>query len=128
MQTCPLGAADVASRLILDQIADKWSMLILASLCDGPLRFNALKRRLNGVTQKALTQALRRLERNGLISRRVIPVSPIAVEYRVTPMGATLKAPFEALFGWTHEHGAAIEAARQQFDSANADRLSAASA
>src|SRR5437899_136746 len=61
----------------------------------------ALKRRLEGVTQKALTQSLRRLERNGLVSRRVIPVSPIAVEYDITPLGRTLPQPLRALHDWT---------------------------
>lgn len=111
-----LYRADCPSRTIIDQISDKWSMLILAVLCSEPQRFNAIKRRLEGVTQKALTHALRRLERNGLISRRVIPTSPIAVEYSVTPLGRTLKEPFAALYAWTMEHGSEIEAARQAFD------------
>jgi DNA-binding HxlR family transcriptional regulator len=93
--------ADCTSRLLLDQIADKWSMLVLAALCEKPLRFNALKRRLEGVTQKALTQCLRRLERNGIVARRVMPVSPVAVEYSLTPLGRTLQHPFAALYTWT---------------------------
>jgi DNA-binding HxlR family transcriptional regulator len=113
---CPLSNAKHSSRLLLDQLADKWSILILGALCSGPMRFNALKRRLNGVTQKALTQALRRLERNGIIDRRVIPVSPVAVEYSITPLGVTLKEPFQALFNWTIQYGPEVEAARQRFD------------
>jgi DNA-binding HxlR family transcriptional regulator len=113
---CPLSNAKHSSRLLLDQLADKWSILILGALCSGPMRFNALKRRLNGVTQKALTQALRRLERNGIIDRRVIPVSPVAVEYSITPLGVTLKEPFQALFDWTIQYGPEVEAARQRFD------------
>ena len=108
--------ADCASRPILDQIADKWSMLILAVLCPQPLRFNAIKRRLEGITQKALTQALRRLERNGIVARRVIPVSPVAVEYSVTPLGRTLQQPFAALYGWTVDHLPDIEQAQRDFD------------
>lgn len=115
--SCPkVYSACCPSRTILDQIADKWSMLILAVLCHEPQRFNAIKRRLEGVTQKALTQALRRLERNGLVARRVIPVSPVAVEYSVTPLGRTLQEPFAALYNWTVDHGDEIEAARQTFD------------
>ncbi len=69
-----------ATRLILDQIADKWSIMILVFLCEKQAqRFSAIKRRLGGITQKSLTQALRRLERNGLLTRRVIAASPIAV-------------------------------------------------
>ena len=108
--------ADCASRPIIDQIADKWSMLILAVLCKQPLRFNAIKRRLEGVTQKALTQTLRRLERNGLVARRVIPASPVAVEYSVTPLGRTLQQPFAALYSWTVDHLPDIEQAQRDFD------------
>lgn len=116
-QTChEIYRADCPSRTIIDQIADKWSMLILAVLCDEPQRFSVIKRRMEGVTQKALTQALRRLERNGLVARRVIPTSPIAVEYSVTPLGRTLREPFAALHAWTVEHGPEIEAARRAFD------------
>ena len=111
-----LTAVDCPHRLLLDQIADKWSVLILAALRAGPHRFNELKRRLDGVTQKALTQSLRRLERNGIVSRHVLATSPVAVEYAITPLGQTLKAPFEALYDWTILHLAAVEAARARFD------------
>ena len=109
-------SGDGTGRLLLDQIADKWSVLILAALCEGPLRFNAVKRCLGGITQKALTQSLRRLERNGLVARRVMPVSPIAVEYRVTPLGYTLKQPLQALHAWTVEHLPEVEQAQREFD------------
>ena len=104
------------SRMVLDQIADKWSVLILAALCHGPRRFNSIKRELAGVTQTALTQALRRLERNGIVARRVVAVRPIAVEYTITPLGRTLEPLFRALDAWTYEHLAEVEAARQAFD------------
>jgi len=84
LQPKPLSAADCPSRLLLDQIADKWSVLILAALCHEPLRFNAVKRRLEGITQKALTQSLRRLERNGIVARRVVTAVSIR---RVAPGG-----------------------------------------
>ena len=111
-----LSHADCPSRLLLEQIADKWSVLILAALCDEPLRFNAIRRRLEGITQKALTQALRRLERNGIVERRVVTASPIAVEYRITPLGRSLKEPFQALNAWTFLHLPQVEEARQVFD------------
>lgn len=104
------------SRLLFDQIADKWSMMVLTVLDDGPLRFNAIKRLLEGVTQKALTQCLRRLERNGLVSRRVIPLSPVAVEYEITELGRSLQEPFKALYAWTIHHFAVVEDARASFD------------
>lgn len=109
-------AADLPIRTLLDQIADKWSVLILAVLCDGPLRFNAIKRSLDGVTQKALTQSLRRLERNGIVERRVITASPVAVEYRITPLGRTLERPFQALHAWTVDYLPEVERARQEYD------------
>ena len=109
-------AVDCPSRLLIDQIADKWSIMVLTVLDLGPMRFNAIKRRLEGVTQKALTQCLRRLERNGLIARRVIPVSPVAVEYEITPLGRTLQPPFMALYAWTLDHMAEVEQARMTFD------------
>lgn len=104
------------SRVLFDQIADKWSMMVLAVLDDGPQRFNVLRRRLEGVTQKALTQCLRRLERNGLISRRVISLSPVAVQYEVTPLGRTLQQPLKELYAWTLEKLPQVEDARRAFD------------
>lgn len=108
-------AADCPSRPILDQIADKWSMMVLAVL-ERPTRFNEIKRRLDGVTQRVLTQTLRRLERNGMITRRVIPTSPIGVEYALTPLGESLREPFGRLYDWTVEHAATIQAARVNYD------------
>jgi len=111
-----LFAADCPHRLLLDQIADKWSVLILGALCEQPLRFNTLKRQLEGITQKALTQSLRRLQRNGIVSRTVIATSPVAVEYQITPLGHTLKEPFEALYNWTVKSLPEVEKARHEFD------------
>lgn len=109
-------SSDCPSRALFDQIADKWSMMVLTVLDDGPHRFNAIKRRLEGVTQKALTQCLRRLERNGLVSRHVISFSPVAVQYEITPLGQTLRLPFRQLHDWTLANLSEVEAARQQFD------------
>ena len=109
-------AAECPSRQLFDQIADKWSMMVLAILEPGPLRFNAIRRQIEGVTQKALTQCLRRLERNGLVERRVIPLSPVAVEYELTELGQSLGKPFSVLYGWTVENLAAVDLARSRFD------------
>lgn len=113
-------AADCPSRLLLDQIADKWSMMVLTVLDAGPVRFNGIQRRLEGVTQKALTQCLRRLERNGLVLRRVLPMSPVAVEYEITPLGRTLQPPFKALYAWTLAHLPEVDGARAAFDQRSA--------
>lgn len=109
-----------STRPILEQVANKWSVLILTVLCTQPARFNAIKRRLDPITHKALTEALRRLERNGLVSRRVIASSPVAVEYAITPLGRTLQDPFVALVGWAKQYGVAIEKAQEDYDNQRA--------
>ena len=116
MAECEHFAVDCPSRLLFDQIADKWSVMVLTVLDARPMRFNAIRRQLEGVTQKALTQCLRRLERNGLLSRRVIPASPVAVEYDITPLGRSLLQPFKALYAWTLANLGEVEEARQMFD------------
>lgn len=103
-------------RPVLEQIAHKWSILVLTFLCEEPKRFNALKRRLDGVTQKALTDTLRRLERNGLIERHVVTASPIAVVYSITPLGRTLQDPLLALYDWALRHQGDLQCANEQFD------------
>ncbi|ALX17124.1 HxlR family transcriptional regulator [Burkholderia cepacia JBK9] len=108
--------ADCAARSFFDQVANKWSVMILTLLSEKPTRFNEIKRRLEGVTHKALTQALRRLERNGLIAREVINASPVAVEYSITELGRTLQVPFGAVYDWSINHLDEIEQARQAYD------------
>lgn len=109
----------ISSRLLLDQITDKWSILILSLLCKEPLRFNEIKRNMDGITQKSLTQCLRRLERNGIVGRRVIPTSQVGVEYSITPLGRTLEIPFQALYNWTVEYSPAVKDAQTEYDSCN---------
>jgi DNA-binding HxlR family transcriptional regulator len=111
--------APFTSRELLDQIADKWTALVLGSLCAAPLRFNALKRDLDGITQTALTTALRRLERNGIVARRVLSERVIAVEYAITPLGRSLQPLFAAIDGWTHDHLEEVERARAIFAQAS---------
>lgn len=122
--TCAEGAvtvmdlhfrSDCPSRPILDQIADKWSMMVMAVL-QQPTRFNELKRRLEGVTQRVLTQTLRRLERNGMIQRTVLPTSPVGVEYSLTPLGESLREPFGQLYAWTVAHSNAIQHSQRAYD------------
>jgi DNA-binding HxlR family transcriptional regulator len=110
--------ADMARvRPVLEKIADKWTVLVLTVLCPRPARFNEIRRRLDGITHKALADALKRLERNGLVTRTVLPTAPIGVEYAITPLGHSLRQPFEALCAWAHNNGAAIEAANHEHDS-----------
>ena len=106
---------DCPSRPILDQIADKWSMMTMAAL-DKPTRFNDLRRQLEGITQRVLTQTLRRLERNGMIQRTVLPTSPVGVEYSLTPLGESFREPFTRLYEWTLEHSDEIERAQRVYD------------
>lgn len=115
---CASFDANCPARLLFDQIADKWSMMILTVLDGGPQRFNTIRRSIEGVSQKSLTQTLRRLERNGLVLRRVVASSPIAVEYEMSALGQTLLPPFRALYRWTKDHMPQVEAARHSFDKA----------
>jgi DNA-binding HxlR family transcriptional regulator len=103
-------------RPVLDKIADKWTVMILTVLCPKPSRFNEIKRRLDGITHKALADALKRLERNGLVTRTVLPTAPIGVEYAITPLGLSLRPSFEELCDWAIAHGAELESARAAHD------------
>jgi DNA-binding HxlR family transcriptional regulator len=104
------------ARVLLGQITDKWSIVIMSKLCQGPVRFNALKRAVSGITQKALTQSLRRLERNGLVERRILPGSPPAVEYRGTDLGFSLAPPMRSLYAWAAERLPDVESAQARYD------------
>jgi DNA-binding HxlR family transcriptional regulator len=107
--------ADCPSRPILDQIADNWSLMVIAVL-EEPRRFNDIKRRLEGVTQRVLTQTLRRLERNGMVVRTVLPTSPVGVEYSLTPLGHSLREPFSHLYEWTVANAAEIQERQVDYD------------
>jgi DNA-binding HxlR family transcriptional regulator len=107
-----------STRPILEEIGNKWSVLILTVLCTRPSRFNEIMRRLDGITHKALADALKRLERNGLILRHVLPTAPVGVEYTITPLGHSLKEPFAALYGWALTHGAKMQTAQATYDHA----------
>ncbi|WP_369412143.1 winged helix-turn-helix transcriptional regulator [Hephaestia mangrovi] len=107
---------DCAARAFFDQVANKWSAMILILLDMQPMRFNELQRRLEGVTHKALTQALRRLERNGLIGREVLATSPVSVQYSITQLGSSLQAPLGAVFDWSIAHLRDIEREQLAYD------------
>lgn len=109
-------------RELLGQVLDTWSVQVLEHLCDGPLRFNGLRRAIPAVTQKSLTATLRRLERNGIVERVVTSSRPVAVEYRITPLGKTLREPIDALLAWTTTHLPDVAVARERFDAGSAAR------
>jgi DNA-binding HxlR family transcriptional regulator len=103
-------------RELLDQVLDKWSLQVLDALCERPLRFNDLRRAIPIVTQKSLTATLRRLERNGMVERLVTSTRPVAVEYRITPLGRSLQELIDALLHWTTVTLPDVERARARFD------------
>lgn len=104
-------------RELLDQVLDKWSLLVLDKLCERPRRFNELRRAITTVSQKSLTATLRRLERNGMVDRVVISTRPVAVEYRISTLGTTLQDLVDALFAWATTNMSAVDEARESFDS-----------
>ncbi len=104
--------AECPARKALSLVADKWTLLVLLALLGGAKRHGALKRKLTGITQKMLTQTLRRLERDGLVRRTEHPVVPPQVEYSLTPLGESLSGPIQALSEWAKEHSLEIEEAR----------------
>ncbi|MFI8215819.1 winged helix-turn-helix transcriptional regulator [Streptomyces sp. NPDC085932] len=103
-------------REFLDQVLDKWSLSVLNELCERPCRFNDLRRAIPAVTQKSLTATLRRLERNGIVERVLLSSRPVAVEYRITPLGKTMRQPIEVLLEWAATHMPEVERARRAFD------------
>jgi DNA-binding HxlR family transcriptional regulator len=112
------------TRVVLDQLADKWTFLILGALDSGPVRFNVLKRRLDGVSQKMLGHTLKQLERNGLVDRRAFATVPVTVEYSLTPLGVALTAPVNTLREWAEANISQILTAQQRFDAEKLEETS----
>lgn len=108
--------ADCPTRHILDRIGDRWTVLIVGALWDGSARFSELRRRIEGISQKMLTQTLRALERDGLVRRTVYPEVPVRVEYALTEAGRTLREPLRALEQWSIAHVGAVKAAQDAYD------------
>jgi DNA-binding HxlR family transcriptional regulator len=107
---------DCDVRRILDRIADKWSLLVIALLEQRCMRFTELRREIDGISQRMLTVTLRQLERDGLVRRTVHPVVPPRVDYELTPLGGTLHETIQALVTWTETHQNQIAAARAAYD------------
>jgi len=105
------------TRQVLDRIGDKWAVLILILLDRETLRFNELRRRIDAISQKMLSQTLKSMERDGLVSRRAFATVPVTVEYALTPLGRTLAGTVAALTAWAEAHIAEIEASQRRYDS-----------
>jgi len=108
--------ASCPARRLLDRIGDKWVTLVLSALADGPQRYSDLSRRIAGVSQKMLTQTLRSLERDGLVSRSVTPSVPVRVDYALTPLGTTLMPLLAHIKEWAEQHMDEVAAARAAYD------------
>ncbi|NOL41451.1 helix-turn-helix transcriptional regulator [Kribbella sandramycini] len=109
------------SRPVLEDVTGRWGALALGALADGPLRFNELRRQVDGVSQKMLAQSLHALERDGLVHRDVQSTFPLKVEYSLTPTGAVLAAKLLDLIGYLTTSMPGILAAQQTYDEARAD-------
>ena len=101
---------------IMDMVGDKWTLLVVYTLGESPLRFSELRRRAAPVSQKMLTQTLRALERHAMVDRTVLPTAPPQVEYALTPLGETLLETIGQLVSWADAHIAEIQAAQADYD------------
>jgi len=109
-------AAGCPIRDVIERIGDKWSVLVVVSLQDGPVRFSGLLRAVDGISRRMLTRTLRLLERDGLVERQVFPTTPPSVEYSLTDLGRGLAGTLEAVSSWAIAHRAEVEEARRRFD------------
>ncbi len=112
----PIIRPDCRTRRGLELIADQWTMLVVVALGEDTKRFSQLHAHIEGISKKMLTQALRKLERNGLVKRVIYPVIPPMVEYSLTPLGRTLSEPIWALRDWSEQHIEEVEQARTEYD------------
>jgi DNA-binding HxlR family transcriptional regulator len=103
---------------VLSRVGDKWTVLVVSTLGDGPKRFNELRRALGSISQRMLTLTVRGLERDGLVTRTVFPTNPPRVDYELTDLGRSLLEPVSALGAWARHNRAAIQNARERFDAA----------
>ncbi|MFT9094768.1 MAG: helix-turn-helix domain-containing protein [Gluconobacter cerinus] len=116
-------AKECPTRMVLDRLGDKWALLVLARLQNDVVRFNALKRDINGISQKILSQVLKNLERDGLILRQAYPTVPVTVEYSLKPLGETLIQAVSSLTHWAETHMADIQDSQRLYDEAKNSAL-----
>jgi DNA-binding HxlR family transcriptional regulator len=110
--------AECPTRALLETLSDKWMGLVLGALADSTKRHSELARRIAGVSQKMLTQTLRTLERDGLVTRTVTPTVPVRVDYELTPLGRTLLPVMMGIKDWAEAHMDEVNAARRVYDKA----------
>lgn len=108
-------------RNVLNHASDKWSLLLLLALSDGTKRFMGLRREVPDISQRMLTQTLRQLERDGLVSRAVVPTVPVSVTYALTELGGSFMTPAQQLMSWADDAYSSIAEARRQYDSREAE-------
>jgi DNA-binding HxlR family transcriptional regulator len=113
---CQGGTYEAGCRLVLDRIGDRWTVLIVGVLGDGTRRFSELRDAVGGITPKVLTQTLRALERDGLVTRKVYPEVPPRVEYTLTDLGRELITPIGVIRAWAEQHMDQVLAARARHD------------
>jgi DNA-binding HxlR family transcriptional regulator len=106
---------------VLARVGDKWSVMVIVYIQDGPRRFNEIKRGIEGISQQMLTRTLRGLERDGLVTRTIMPTSPPQVEYALTGLGLSLSKPVLALGQWACEHIDRVDKAQRRFDERRSD-------
>lgn len=123
LKETPISLAPCQGRELLAdlQVTDKWVTLIIYGLLKGPLRFNEIRRSIEGISQKMLAHNLRGLERNGMVNRKVNDTTPVTVEYSLTPLGKSFEIPLQALFDWIRLHQAELLHAQGNFDAQQHD-------
>jgi DNA-binding HxlR family transcriptional regulator len=109
-------ASACPTRQLIDRIADKWTVLVLGLLHREPMRFNQLRKSIEGLSQKMLSQVLKGLERDGLVHREAFATVPVTVEYSITPLGATLVGTLDVLRTWAEQNMAQIMVAQSEYD------------
>jgi len=109
---------DCPTRRVLDRIADKWTVLVVGVLAEGTLRFGQLRREVTGISQKVLTETLRDLERDGIVSRKVYASVPPRVEYSLTPLGRSLTGLLDSVRSWAETHIEAVLESQKAYDDA----------
>ncbi|WP_337100474.1 winged helix-turn-helix transcriptional regulator [Paenibacillus sp. YIM B09110] len=123
MKSRDISLEDCSYTHVLEIISNKWTALVIYSLENGTIRYGEIMKRIEGISQKMLTQTLRRLERDGLVSRKVTPSVPPIVEYTLTSLGETLIPYMRNLVEWSSNHYSAVRKAREEYDFGDADTI-----